>query len=243
MATTQDFDKVRAQAAETLGTAVGQARQPLLAALGAGDLAAQTVVDTVNRVRTEVTERAEAAREQAPKNVNDLREKLDPAEVRKALSGYTSNAAHFYGYLTDRGEAAFAKLREQPPVQRARQQAESVQENVGEAVGEVRERADQVLGKVAATTRAFGEKTAATAEETAEEAAGAAEEVAETVRSTGSGVAETARSTSEEAAEALTGENVAAESPSAESESSEDTAESGEFSEASESAGSSSRAE
>lgn len=216
MATTQDFDKARAQAAETIGTAVEQARQPLLAALGAGDLAAQTVVDTVNRVRAEVTERAEAAREQAPKNVNDLREKLDPAEVRKALSGYTSNAAHFYGYLTDRGEAAFAKLREQPPVQRAWEQVGTVQENVGEAVGEVRERADQVLGKVAATTRAFGEKTAATAEETAEEAAGAAEEVAETVRSTASEVAETARATSEEAAEALTGENTAEKGSSAE---------------------------
>ena len=219
MATTQDFDKVRAQAAETIGTAVEQARQPLLAALGAGDLAAQTVVDTVNKVRTEVAERAEAAREQAPKDISELREKLDPAEVRKALNGYTSKTAHFYGYLTERGEAAFTKLREQPQVQRAWEQVGTVQDNVGEAVSDVRERADQVLGAVARNTRAFGERTAATAEETAEEAAGAAEEVAETVRETASGFAETARTTTEEAAEVLTGEQ-AAESTSSESTSS-----------------------
>lgn len=217
MATTQDFDKVRAQAAETIGTAVEQARQPLLAALGAGDLAAQTVVDTVNKVRAEVAERAEAAREQAPKDINDLREKLDPAEVRKALDGYTSKTAHFYGYLTERGEAAFAKLREQPQVQRAWEQVGTVQDNVGEAVSDVRERADQVLGAVARNTRAFGEKTASAAEETGEEAAGAAEEVAETVREGASEFAETARAATEEAAGTITGEKTTESAGSAQS--------------------------
>lgn len=220
MATTQDFDKVRAQAAETIGTAVEQARQPLLAALGAGDLAAQTVVDTVNKVRAEVAERAEAAREQAPKDINELREQLDPAEVRKALDGYTSKTAHFYGYLTERGEAAFAKLREQPQVQRAWEQVGTVQDNVGEAVSDVRERADQVLGAVARNTRAFGEKTASAAEETAEEAAGAAEEVAETVREGASEFAETARAATEEAAETITGEKTTESAGSAQSSSS-----------------------
>lgn len=187
--TNQDFDRVREQAAQTLGTAVEQARTPLLAALGAGDLAAQTVVETVNRVRTEIGERAEHVRETAPK----VGERLDPSELRKALDGYTSQAAATYGYLTDRGQDALGRLRSQPPVQRAFDQVGQVQENLGEAFGDVRTRADDVLVRVARTTRSFGEKTARAAEETSEQAA-------ESVTEAGSEAAAATRSTTRKAA-------------------------------------------
>ena len=77
-----DVRKAREQAVEALNTAVEQIRTPLLAALGAGDLATQAVVDAVNKARTRVTERAEAVRgtvEEVPGDLSTLREKLDPA--------------------------------------------------------------------------------------------------------------------------------------------------------------------
>ena len=53
---------------------VAAARTPLLAALGAGDLAAKAVIDALNKTR----ERAEAARTAAEStDLKDLKDKLD----------------------------------------------------------------------------------------------------------------------------------------------------------------------
>ena len=191
----KDLIKSRKQAVETLSHAVEQVRAPLLAAIGAGDLATQAVVDAVNRARTRVNSRTEAAKgvvEELPGELAGLREKLDPAELRKVVDEYTDAAQKLYQRLTDAGEDAVAKLKAQPQVKKALVQVEeaiaTLQERVGDVAGDARELADEVLARVSRRTRSVGEKTARTVKKTAAEVAedvqDAGDEVAHEVRST-----------------------------------------------------------
>lgn len=184
----------REQSDQSTGTTMEQARTPLLAALGAGDLAAHAVADTVHKVREQLNERAESARagvNDLPQDLDELRGKLDPAEVRKLVDSYTQSAVQLYGYLAERGEDALGKLRSQPQVQRAQERFEG-------AVGDARDLADDALGKVTTNARSFGEKAARTTEKVADETAQTvqetAEDTAETVRETGAQAASTTRS-------------------------------------------------
>ncbi|ASO18064.1 heparin binding hemagglutinin HbhA [Actinoalloteichus hoggarensis] len=205
-----DVKTVREQSDSALGTAAEQARTPLLAALGAGDLAAKAVVDLLGKVRDRVTEGAEAARAGAgdlPNDFEELRQKLDPAELKKLVDAYTQAALQLYGHLAERGEATLDRLRSRPDVQRAWSQVEAgvgtAQERVEHAVDDVRELADDVLGKVTRNTRSAGEKAAVAtekaaedlAEATSEQADAAADAVLDAGAKTGSAVRSTARKT------------------------------------------------
>lgn len=96
--TAEDVNKAREQATHALGGAIEQARTPLLAALGAGDVAARAVLDTLNRLR----EQADSARAELV---------TDPAELRKRFDEYAQSAARLYGYLADRGEETLSRIR------------------------------------------------------------------------------------------------------------------------------------
>ncbi|HWM03547.1 MAG TPA: hypothetical protein VNP92_14535 [Actinophytocola sp.] len=190
---TEDVRKAGEQAVEAL-------RTPLLAALGAGDLATQAVRDAVNKTRTRVNEGAGAAKgavDELPTDLAGLREKLDPAELRKLVDEYTDAAQKLYQKLADQGEDTLNKLRAQPQVRKALDQVEeavaALQDRVGDVAGDAREIADEVLAKVTRRTRSVGEKTARNAERVAAEAAGAIEEI-------GDDVAHEVRSTSRKAA-------------------------------------------
>ena len=196
----KDGRKARKQAVDALNTAVEQVRAPLLAAIGAGDLATQAVVDAVNKARTRVSERAEAAKgavEDLPGDLTSLREKLDPAELRKLVDEYTEAAQKLYQRLTDAGEDALAKLKAQPQVKKALEQVEeaiaTLQERVGDVAGDARELAEDVLTRVTRRTRSVGEKTARATQQTAAE-------VAEAVTEAGDEVAHEIRSTTRKAA-------------------------------------------
>ncbi|GGI92743.1 hypothetical protein GCM10011581_32420 [Saccharopolyspora subtropica] len=139
---TEDVNKVREQAAQTFAEAVEQARTPLLAALGAGDLAAQALLDAVNKVRTQLNERS------VPADLTELRDRLDPAELRKRFDAYGQSARQFYDYLAERGEQTLHRLQEKPQVKKVWDQVGSAQGKVEETVDEVRDLADDVLGKV-----------------------------------------------------------------------------------------------
>jgi heparin binding hemagglutinin HbhA len=200
MPTAKDVRKARKQAVEALSTAVEQVRTPLLAAIGAGDLATQAVVEAVNKARTRATERVEATRhavEDLPTDLSGLREKLDPAELRKLVDEYTEAAQKLYQKLTDAGEEAVAKLRNQPQVKKALDQLEeaiaTLQERVGDVAGDARELADDVLTKVTRRTRSVGEKAARDIQESAAE-------VAEAVTEAGDDVAHEVRSTTRKVA-------------------------------------------
>lgn len=190
---TDDVRKAGEQAVEAL-------RTPLLAALGAGDLATQAVRDAVNKTRTRVNEGTDAAKgavDELPRDLAGVREKLDPAELRKLVDEYTDAAQKLYQKLADQGEGTLNKLRAQPQVRRALDQLEeaiaTLQERVGYATGDARELADEVLAKVTRRTRSVGEKTARAAEKAGTDAASAIEDL-------GEDVAHEVRSTSRKAA-------------------------------------------
>lgn len=200
MPTAKDVRKARKQAVEALSAAAEQVRAPLLAAIGAGDLATQAVVEAVNKARGRATERVEATRhvvEDLPSDLSGLREKLDPAELRKLVDEYTDAAQKLYQKLTDAGEDAVAKLRNQPQVKKALDQLEeaiaTLQERVGDVAGDARELADDLLAKVTRRTRSVGEKAARSVQESAAE-------VAEVVTEAGDDVAHEVRSVTRKAA-------------------------------------------
>jgi heparin binding hemagglutinin HbhA len=168
--TTEDVRKAGEQAAATFAALLEQAKTPLLAALGAGDLAGKALSDALTKARTQVNERAEAART-AVDELPGLREKLDPSELRKLLDTYTTAASNLYSYLAEHGEETLEKLREQPQVK-----------IVLDQVGDLQQRADDVLGNLARRTRATGEKVAEDIED-------ATEDVAEAVVDAGAEVA------------------------------------------------------
>ncbi len=175
--TTEDVRKAREQAVAVLNTAAESVRTPLLAALGAGDLATHAVIDAVNKARTKVNEGTAAV----PSDLTGLREKVDPAELRKLVDEYTEAAQKLYHKLADQGEDALAKLKSDPRVGKAIDQLEeaiaTLQERVGDVAGDARELAEEVLGKVTRRTRSVGEKAASKVERVTEDAALAVEEV------------------------------------------------------------------
>jgi heparin binding hemagglutinin HbhA len=185
---------------EDVRKAVEPVRTYLLAAVGAGDLVAKAVLDAVNKAKDGATQRAEAAQKAAqnlPTDVSSLREKLDPAELRKAVEEYTEAAVKLYRKLAEQGEEAVTKFRSQPQVKQVVDQLEeaiaTAQTRAGEAATDARELAEDVLAKVTRKTRSVGEKTARSAEklatETAEAVSDLGEDVAHEVRSTSRKVA------------------------------------------------------
>ena len=201
MATVPTIDDVRkageqavAASRTVVTTAFEQVRTPLLAAIGAGDVATQAVIDAVQKARAQWTERTEQARgvvDDLPTDVTSLRAKLDPAELRKLVDTYSDAAAKLYQYLAEHGEQAVERLRSQPQFKKAVEQfdqaAQAAQQRAEAAVEDARELADEVLGKVVRRTRSGGEKTARTvtnvADEAAEQVHEAGEHAAHEVRS------------------------------------------------------------
>jgi heparin binding hemagglutinin HbhA len=165
-------------------TAVDQVRTSLLAALGAGNLASQAVVDAVAKAKERATATGEAARkniEELPTDVESLRGKLDPAELRKVVDEYTDAALKLYNKLAESGEQAWDKIVAQPQVKKAIEQLEDAlqqaQGRVEEVTTETRERVDGVLAKVTRQTRSTGEKTARKVQTAADDAAEKIEEL------------------------------------------------------------------
>lgn len=191
--TTEDVKKAREQAVAVLNTAADSVRTPLLAALGAGDLATQAVIDAVTKARTKVNESATTV----PTDLAGLREKVDPAELRKLVDEYTEAAQKLYHKLAGQGEDALTKLKANPQVGKAIDQLEeaiaTLQERVGDVAGDARELAEEVLSKVTRRTRSVGEKTARKVEQVTEDTAVAVEEL-------GGDVAHEVRSASRKAA-------------------------------------------
>ena len=153
-------------------------KAPLLAAVGAADLA----LATVNEIVATLRERAEEARTDAgvraeerrakltarvddardrlaklqeglPKELGDLRDRLTADELRKVAEEYADAAQSTYTKLVERGEAALERLRNQPAIEGATERAE---EYFDQAV----ELTQDALGTVATQTRAVGERAA-----------------------------------------------------------------------------------
>jgi heparin binding hemagglutinin HbhA len=142
-------------------------RAPLLAALGAADLALATVNDLIanlreraEETRAETRTRVEERRarltkfqEDLPEQFTELRDKFTTEELRKAAEGYLEAATNRYNELVERGEAALQRLRSQTAFEDASARAEGY---VDQAV----ELTQEALGTVASQTRAVGERAA-----------------------------------------------------------------------------------
>jgi heparin binding hemagglutinin HbhA len=142
-------------------------KAPLLAALGAADLALATVNDLLaelreraEETRTDTRSRVEARRarlsklqEDLPEQLRDLRDRFTADELRSAAEGYVEAATSRYAELVERGEAALERLRSQSGIDDASARAEGY---VDQAV----ELTQEALGTVASQTRAVGERAA-----------------------------------------------------------------------------------
>lgn len=136
---------------------------PLLAAVGAADLALATVNEILGTLRAgragrrpdgRLSRRADApagGTAQAPGGA--LRERLSTEELRKAADEFFADATETYNTLVERGEAALERLTGQPEFKDA---AERVETYVDQAV----ELTQEALGNVSAQTRAVGERAA-----------------------------------------------------------------------------------
>ncbi|CDP85576.1 MULTISPECIES: hypothetical protein [Mycolicibacterium] len=142
-------------------------KAPLLAAVGAADLA----LATVNEIVASLRERAEGARtdaearveegrarltklqEDLPAQFDELRDKFTSEELRKAAEGYADQATATYNKLVERGEAALERLRNQPAIEEAASRVEGYTDQVTELT-------QDALGTVASQTRAVGERAA-----------------------------------------------------------------------------------
>lgn len=199
--TAQDVRKARVQASTAAATAFEQARMPLYAALGAGDLATETVVSYARKARGDTeTAQARVAELQASlahlpaqlrtrmhglnTELTELRGKLEGTELRELVEGYRRALMELYGRLAVRGERVYGHLIAQPQVQRAvgrvGHAADTAEVRVEKFVEEARVLADEVLGRVAARTRSSGERVARTTEDTATEVADATRDVTST---------------------------------------------------------------
>ena len=144
-------------------TTVEDLKAPLLAAVGAADLA----LATVNEILSSLRERAELAgdrmddrraaltrlQEELPKRTEELRGKLTTEELRKAAEEFFDDATDTYNTLVQRGEAALERLMGQAEFKEA---AGRVEGYVDQAV----ELTQEALGNVSSQTRAVGERAA-----------------------------------------------------------------------------------
>lgn len=182
---------------------IDQAKTPVLAAIGAGDYALQTIADLVSGARSRAEERVEDTRSRVeetreritdlPNEIDELRAKLDPEELRKVAEAYVQAAASIYVSLAERGEVAVERLRKQPGVEQAIDRAEATRSRVDATREDAKEITDDVLGTIARQTRSIGERAARATERVTGRAT-------ETVTETGADAAHEIRSVSRKAA-------------------------------------------
>ncbi|WP_278313628.1 hypothetical protein [Lolliginicoccus levis] len=179
-------------------------KTPLFAAVGAGDIAAESLGGIVKDARRAASSRASdvqaridrargrvvALQEQVPTELAGLRGRVGSTDLRKQADTYLQSARTAYGTLAQRGESRVERLREQ--------------ERVAEAVSVVSRRATEVRALV----NRFGAKASDVTSQTASSAGVLADETKETLAAVPDVVADEAAAARESAEVAA--ENVVA---------------------------------
>jgi heparin binding hemagglutinin HbhA len=146
---------------------VDDLKAPLLAAVGAADLALERVNEIVATLRERAGEarsdagaRVEDSRarltklqEDLPTQFGELRDRLTSDELRKVAESYADAAQSRYNNLVERGEAALERLRSTNALGEGRERVERYSDQAVELTQEA-------LGNVATQTRAVGERAA-----------------------------------------------------------------------------------
>ena len=153
--------------AKTAQPTADDLKAPLLAAVGAADLALErvneivaTLRDRAGEARTDAEARVEESRarltklqEDLPTQFGELRERLTSDELRKVAESYAEAAQTRYNSLVERGEAALERLRSANALEEGRERVERYSDQAVELTQEA-------LGNVASQTRAVGERAA-----------------------------------------------------------------------------------
>ena len=200
--TSADVRKARQNVAERAEAA----RTPLLAVLGAGDVAVTAVSKAVAEARVRATVARAKATEQAEDvqhRVVELPQKLNPDELRKAVADLRVQAEHAYTGFAERGADTWGRIRKQPQVKEALARIETYTEKldarVDELVDDARDAAEKALAAVTTQTRSTGERVARATQRFSGQAAKAVSEAgseaAEAITEAGDEVAHETRST------------------------------------------------
>jgi len=184
--TSADVRKARSQVNKAVNTQVDAVRTPVLAWLGATDLAVQTLRELPAELRTRLSR-------------DELRKRADEASER---------ARGAYDEWAERGEGTLERIRKQAQVARALRAVEGADKRSSTLVeklgDELHEVGEEVLEAVSFETRSVGERTARRTQRVANEAAATvtelSTELAGTVREAGTEAARTTRSTTRKAA-------------------------------------------
>jgi heparin binding hemagglutinin HbhA len=160
---TADVRKARHNAAKTAAERAELARTPLLAVLGAGDLAVNAVSKAVVEART----RAVAARARAASQAEDVQHRvagLSGEELRRAAAGLRTQAGQAYAGFAEHGEKTWGRIRTQPQVKDALTRIEGYTEKldarVDDIVDDARDATEKALAVVTTQTRSTGERVA-----------------------------------------------------------------------------------
>lgn len=198
--TAADVRKYREQAAKTAAERAEIARTPLLAFLGAGDLAYTSAVKAIAEARARATARAEKA--------SELPAKFTAEELRKAVEEFRAQAKQAYAGFAERGEKAWTKILAQPQVKQARSSwdayTDKLETRVDTFVDEAHDVAEKALTAVSQQTRSTGEKVAQVTKrfsgKAAEDVSEASTEAAQAVSEAGTKTAATISEAGDEAA-------------------------------------------
>ncbi|MQA14805.1 MAG: hypothetical protein GEV09_11695 [Pseudonocardiaceae bacterium] len=222
MPTTRDVRYARRQAEASMNATVDRVKTPLLAVLGAAETAGAALTDAVAKARSQASGRAQDTQHRLqgalddlqhrvsdlPAEIGELRNRLEPAELRKLADAYGEVAQKAYTSLAERGEEVFGEFRRQPRVKRAFGSVESgvdaAQQRLEAVVEDVHELADELGSRFARSSRSAGEKTARATEQRADQLAeqvkDLGDDVAGAVSEAGGEAASSTRSTARKAA-------------------------------------------
>jgi heparin binding hemagglutinin HbhA len=208
---TAEVREARHQVAKSAAERAEAARTPLLAVLGAGDLAVTAISKAVAEARAKATVARAKATEQAGEvqtHVAGLPQRLNSEDLRKAVADLRVQAEHAYAGFAERGADTWGRIRRQPQVKEALARFETYTEKldarVDDLVDDARDAAEKALAVVSTQTRSTGERFARATQrftgQAAETVAEAGSEAADTIAEAGDEVAHETRSTTRKAA-------------------------------------------
>jgi heparin binding hemagglutinin HbhA len=165
--TAADVRKAREQAAKNAAERAEAARTPLLAVLGAGEIAVSAVSKAaeVARARAAVARtRATAQAEDVQHRVAELPQRLSSEELRKTVAELRAQAEQAYAGFAERGEKTWGRIRKQPQVEQALatfgSYTEKLDARVDGLVDDAHDAATKALATVTTQTRSTGERVA-----------------------------------------------------------------------------------
>jgi heparin binding hemagglutinin HbhA len=142
-------------------------RSPLLAALGAGEVAVAAVARAFADAFSAATSTQKTVQQRVaelPTELEELRGRFSGDELRRALEAYRVQVERAYAEFAGRGEEAWGRLREQPQVRQAITNLEAytgkLDARVDDLVGDAQDAAARALAVANRQTHVTGEKLA-----------------------------------------------------------------------------------